>query len=366
MVTNATARDAGISHSPAATATPKSHGARLRSALEAVDALPANAGIRSRFLEGASNGEASSSELAVIAEQDPAVALRLVRLANRKPDAPRGCVTTTQAIDALGSDRAQTALTRTPHYSLADTMDSWHDEVDRFRFHAIAVRGVAIDLARRLGERHPDHLALLALLHDVGKLVLARVYHGYADSIVHGSGPGARVALERASFGVDHAVIGGVVGRRWGLPNTLTDAIASHHADEAAGHAAIVRLADLVVHRRNGARIPLEDLVTAAARAGFPDDALSSILDQPPVVRATVERTEPCPLSPRQLEMVRALSEGKHYKEIAQGLGLSTSTIRSHLHQAYKRLHVTDRAQAVLLAVDRGWIGPRRVAPIGR
>jgi len=67
---------------------------------------------------------------------------------------------------------------------------------------------------------------------------------------------------------------------------------------------------------------------------------------------------DPCPLTPRQLELIRALGQGRQYKEIAHDLGLSPSTIRSHLHFAYERLGVSDRAQAVLMASSRGWIGP--------
>jgi hypothetical protein len=54
------------------------------------------------------------------------------------------------------------------------------------------------------------------------------------------------------------------------------------------------------------------------------------------------------------------------YAEIAAELGCSTSTVRTHLHNAYRNLKVRDRAQAVLIAVERGWIdgegSPRRQA----
>jgi DNA-binding NarL/FixJ family response regulator len=44
------------------------------------------------------------------------------------------------------------------------------------------------------------------------------------------------------------------------------------------------------------------------------------------------------------------------YKEIADDLSLTTSTVRTHLHNVYRKLRVIDRAQAVLVARDRGWI----------
>ena len=65
---------------------------------------------------------------------------------------------------------------------------------------------------------------------------------------------------------------------------------------------------------------------------------------------------QPSPLSDRERDALRGLAEGKVYKEIASDLGLSASTVRSHLSSAYAKLDVSDRAQAVLLAAERGWL----------
>jgi DNA-binding NarL/FixJ family response regulator len=67
-------------------------------------------------------------------------------------------------------------------------------------------------------------------------------------------------------------------------------------------------------------------------------------------------RIDPCPMSKRELEVVRRLARGMVYKQIAGELGLSTSTIRTHLHNIYGKLGARDRAQAVLIATERGWI----------
>ena len=37
---------------------------------------------------------------------------------------------------------------------------------------------------------------------------------------------------ERRELGVDHALVGGVLARRWGLPNRLASAIERHHSDD--------------------------------------------------------------------------------------------------------------------------------------
>jgi DNA-binding NarL/FixJ family response regulator len=45
------------------------------------------------------------------------------------------------------------------------------------------------------------------------------------------------------------------------------------------------------------------------------------------------------------------------YKEIADRLGLSTETIRTHLHNIYEKLHVRTRTEAVMKVFGRP-LGP--------
>ena len=61
-------------------------------------------------------------------------------------------------------------------------------------------------------------------------------------------------------------------------------------------------------------------------------------------------------MSAREVEVLRRLAKGMVYKQIAAELGLSTSTVRTHLHNVYGKLGAMDRAQAVLIATERGWI----------
>ena len=53
-------------------------------------------------------------------------------------------------------------------------------------------------------------------------------------------------------------------------------------------------------------------------------------------------------LTKREYEILMALSKGFLYKEIADQLGISLSTVRAHLHAVYEKLHVQSRTEAVL------------------
>ena len=41
---------------------------------------------------------------------------------------------------------------------------------------------------------------------------------------------------------------------------------------------------------------------------------------------------------------------------MARALELSQSTVRNHLHNVYHKLNVVDRAQAVIVSRENGWI----------
>ena len=64
----------------------------------------------------------------------------------------------------------------------------------------------------------------------------------------------------------------------------------------------------------------------------------------------------PNPLTPRELEVLGLLAGGKTYKQMACALDLSQSTVRNHLHNVYHKLDVVDRAQAVIVSRENGWI----------
>jgi len=64
----------------------------------------------------------------------------------------------------------------------------------------------------------------------------------------------------------------------------------------------------------------------------------------------------PNPLTEREREVVKLLASGKTYKQVARALRVSQSTIRNHLHNVYHKLDVVDRAQAVIVSRENGWI----------
>ena len=62
------------------------------------------------------------------------------------------------------------------------------------------------------------------------------------------------------------------------------------------------------------------------------------------------------PLSPREMEILQFVTQGKSNKEIAQSLGISHQTVKNHMTSILKKLDVRDRTQAAVYALRRGWV----------
>jgi len=335
------------------------HGRRLTAAFEALEAFPALAESRNRLLQLAGEERPSLGEVVAAVESDAALVTAVLRVANRVEGKHRGRVeSVVQAIDVLGADTVQALAARARTFDFFERSTVWDMVPERFRLHGVATQRAADRVASEIGYEHRDRLMVTALLHDIGKLVLLHAYPGYPAQVHQGARtPEERVHRERRELGVDHALVGGVLARRWGLPKAIASTIERHHADDADGEGAVVRLADMLAHYAQGSPVSPSELLKAARMVGLGPSELRRVMYELPYpINGRIRQVEPCPLSSRELEVLKRLAEGKVYKQIAMELSLSTSTVRTHLHNIYGKLGAVDRAQAVLLATERGWL----------
>jgi two-component system, NarL family, response regulator len=75
----------------------------------------------------------------------------------------------------------------------------------------------------------------------------------------------------------------------------------------------------------------------------------------PPAVGAKLaERMAQPQLSGRELEVLRLMSLGKTNQQMCNELNISESTIKFHINNIFGKLGVSDRTQAVIIAIKRG------------
>lgn len=333
-------------------------GSRLAEAFEAVERFPVLVESRERVIAAATAETARPAEIVEAVESDVSLSISVLRHANRGGLVAGGIAGIPTALEVLKPAGVLALAGTAPSFDFFEPSGGWELKPERFRVHALATQRAADRIGRVVGWVERDELAVAALLHDIGRLVISRLHPGYKvyfDAVSRT--PEQRLREEREQLGIDHALVGGVLARRWNLPQRIAVAIERHHADDAEGLAAMVATADMVGHYCQGEAIAPERLRAAADRIGLGNDALRDILYELPLPTQDVTRiSEPCPLSSRELDVLRHLSEGMVYKQIATEMHLSVSTIRTHLHNVYGKIGAVDRAQAVLMARDRGWI----------
>jgi putative nucleotidyltransferase with HDIG domain len=334
------------------------HGRRLMLAFEALDAFPALSESRERLLAVISKDNVATADVVCAVESDVALIIAVMRLANDARASAERVETVVEAVERLTPQAVQGLAKRVRTFDFFDRSGGWDTAPERFRLHALATQQAADRLAAELGYEHRDRLTVTSLLHDVGKLVLVHAYPGYASEVQKSEQtPEKRIHRERRELGVDHALVGGVLVRRWGLPSSIAAVIERHHNGDATGEAALVRLSDMLVHYAHGSPVAPAEMLSCARSLGLGPEELRRVMYELPSSPSQRQRTiDPCPLSGRELGVLQRLAEGKVYKQIAHELTLSTSTVRTHLHNIYGKLGAVDRAQAVLIATERGWL----------
>ena len=76
------------------------------------------------------------------------------------------------------------------------------------------------------------------------------------------------------------------------------------------------------------------------------------------IARLLIREIQPSqdPLSDREHEVLKALSDGYSYKEVAAQLVVSSHTVHTHVKNIYEKLQVSGRRQALEKARQQGWI----------
>jgi DNA-binding NarL/FixJ family response regulator len=76
----------------------------------------------------------------------------------------------------------------------------------------------------------------------------------------------------------------------------------------------------------------------------------------PEIAREMAEHATDDFLSVRELDVLRAVSQGQANKIIASELGISENTVKNHVKSILSKLDASDRTDAAIIAIRRGYI----------
>jgi putative nucleotidyltransferase with HDIG domain len=188
-------------------------------------------------------------------EEDPALASRILRVANSAAFHARvPCASIQDAIVRMG---ARTVADLASGMAAMTAFADLKGAGKAVREHCVGTAAIVRALAYRMSDGVDPAVAFLAgLLHDIGKLLILQTRHqSYAELVAATAGTPDELHLQEREFlGYDHAVLGGHVLAKWGLPNPVPKIVAWHHqparayqeGGSVAALVAVVRIADVI------------------------------------------------------------------------------------------------------------------------
>jgi two-component system, NarL family, nitrate/nitrite response regulator NarL len=116
----------------------------------------------------------------------------------------------------------------------------------------------------------------------------------------------------------------------------------------AGAHGCLVKTISSAALKQSLALVALGEKV-------FPSNLATSIASRSSPVPTTARRgAGVAGLSEREVKILQSLATGKFNKAIADDLGITESTVKAHLKAILRKLHLRNRTQAALWAVNNG------------
>jgi two-component system response regulator DegU len=171
------------------------------------------------------------------------------------------------------------------------------------------------------------------------------------------------IALLGSSLGAHNGLeLGRRIARYY--PNTRVIMLSPNPDDEELFE--VIKTAAVACLSRNTAAEDLVNTIRRASRGEYPIN--DSLITRPRVAQRVLQQfqdissmgkameTVVAPLTRREAQILNYVSEGNTNRQIADILGISEQTIKSHVSAILRKMNANDRAHAVALAIRNGWI----------
>lgn len=208
-----------------------------------------------RVNELANDPKSTADDMAAVITQDPALVVRMLKIANSAYYGLSNEVETiTRAVAILGTNKirdlvlsssASEAFEGIPN-DLISMQDFWH--------HSLYCALLAQILAKKTKKMHTESIFIAGLLHDIGQLLmfnqLPEKSHESILLLMEGTEELETYEAERHVFGFDHMQVGAALIKSWKLAPVLEECIEFHHepqnAKEFPAEVALINIANAV------------------------------------------------------------------------------------------------------------------------
>ena len=191
--------------------------------------------------------------------------------------------------------------------------------------------------------------------HFLVRMGLANALAGESDlQVVGEAGSAAEALTSCARIQPDLVLLDGVLPDRHGLEvaqellarqPVLRIVMVSMHETAEDLHRAFAAGVHGYAPKSSPREVILQAIRAVAAGARFLP---------PELARRLEERNLRATLSPRELDVLQRIAQGRANKQIAHELALSEATVKTHIAHILEKLQAPDRTRAVTIALERG------------
>ncbi len=197
------------------------------------------------------SGSTSARQLARLIDGSPALAARVLRMANSGFYAPQEpVVSLARAVAMLGDTVLRQLVLTSLIASRRAGSRSARQAFAIARLMADAVRAAVVsrELAQMTRAHDADTAFAAGLLHDLGHVYLVdEVGEPYSQYLVSEAGTDAALAAEYELSGTTHQDVGAVFAYEWNLPDVVAHVLWDHHRSQPGTLSSVVHASDLIV-----------------------------------------------------------------------------------------------------------------------
>jgi len=220
-----------------------------------VDELPTLPAVLPKLLSIMESEKSNASKVADAISHDPALTSKILKVANSAYYGFQQEIFDLQkAVALLGFNMVKSlALSIGVIDTLPSGKKSPRFSSEGLWIHSLTVATANQELGKRFSKGNEyEHLFIVGLLHDIGKVVLQQFFNDLFEKALEEAHSAEKMELFKAEqrvIGLDHGQVGSMLLTRWKFPEVINNAIAVHHQAElpegySAHDVAILRIGD--------------------------------------------------------------------------------------------------------------------------
>lgn len=216
------------------------------SMLRHIDQLPGLPGTVTRVREMLYTDEGSAAEAGEVISRDPAVAAKVLKVANSAAYGfPNRVDNVNLAVSLLGLIETYSVVVSTSVINLLDRSRSF--DYMTFWLESMVCATMATAISRAVDTRLRSGVFSAGLLHDIGRVALAEVAPKHYARVNRSLTGLALIENEEDVIGLTHTEAGYQLAQRWGLPEEIAETIRFHHTPAYAQpeHRALVSMVNI-------------------------------------------------------------------------------------------------------------------------